>query len=91
VILTAALSSRDAMPAGGLTEGYNRLVLDLILKIVGALLLVAVGVAYVRGWRRLAAAGHPPARWRLTLYLLAPWRSPCWGSTKPPSRASRGT
>jgi len=71
VILTAALSSRDAMPAGGLTEGYNRLVLDLILKIVGALLLVAVGVAYVRGWRRLAAAGHPPARWRLTLYLLA--------------------
>jgi putative membrane protein len=45
--------------------------LDLVLKIVGALALVALGVAYVRGWRRLAAAGHPPPRWRLALYLVA--------------------
>jgi putative membrane protein len=46
-------------------------VLDLVLKVVGALVLVALGVAYLRGWRRLAAAGHPPPRWRLALYTLA--------------------
>jgi len=45
--------------------------LDLVLKIVGALVLVTLGVAYVQGWRRLAAAGHPPPRWRLTLYIVA--------------------
>jgi putative membrane protein len=46
-------------------------VLDLVLKIVGALILVALGVAYLRGWRRLAAAGYPPPRWRVALYTLA--------------------
>jgi len=51
--------------------GYNSLVLDLVLEIVGALVLVTLGVAYVRGWRRLAAAGHPPPRWRLALYVFA--------------------
>jgi len=45
--------------------------LDLVLKIVGALVLVALGLAYVRGWRRLAAARHPPPRWRLALYIVA--------------------
>ncbi len=44
---------------------------DLALKVVSALLLVALGIAYVRGWRRLAALRHPPPRWRLALYLLA--------------------
>ena len=52
-------------------ERYNPLVLDLVLKIVGTLVLVALGVAYLRGWRRLAAAGHRPPRWRLALYTLA--------------------
>jgi putative membrane protein len=46
-------------------------VFDLVLKIVGALSLVTLGVAYVRGWRHLTAARHPPPRWRLALYLLA--------------------
>jgi len=45
--------------------------LDLILKVAGALVLVALGIAYVRGWRSLAAAGYPPPRWRLALYILA--------------------
>ena len=45
--------------------------LRLVLEIFGALVLVAVGGAYVRGWRRLAAAGHPPPRWRAALYTLA--------------------
>jgi putative membrane protein len=46
-------------------------VLELVFKIVGALILVALGVAYVRGWRRLAGAGHPPPSWRLALYVFA--------------------
>jgi putative membrane protein len=64
------MKSTSCRPAT-LREGYNPLVFDLALKVVGALVLVALGVAYVRGWRHLAAAGHPPPRWRLALYLLA--------------------
>ena len=44
------------------------LVLEIALKVIVALVVVAAGGAYVRGWWRLRAAGHAPPRWRLALY-----------------------
>lgn len=41
-----------------------------MLKIVATVALVAVATVYGRGWRSLDRMGHPPARWRLALYLL---------------------
>ena len=44
--------------------------LEVFLKMLVSLGLVAVGAAYVRGWWRLRAAGYPSPRWRLALYVL---------------------
>ena len=41
-----------------------------MLKIVAALVLAAGAAAYGRGWWSLSSRGHPPAGWRLALYLL---------------------
>jgi putative membrane protein len=41
-----------------------------VLTTLGALLLLVVLVAYLRGWRRLRAAGHRPPRWRAVLYVV---------------------
>src|SRR5919201_6477804 len=41
-----------------------------MLKMVAALVLAAGAAAYGRGWWSLASRGHPPAGWRLALYLL---------------------
>jgi putative membrane protein len=44
-------------------------VLEVLLKTLVSLGLATVGAAYVRGWRRLSAAGYAPARWRLAVYV----------------------
>ena len=59
------------MPAGLREGAVQSFVLDLILRVLGALVMGLLGVVYVRGWRRLASAGHAPPRWRLALYMLA--------------------
>ena len=41
-----------------------------MLKVLGALFFASVLIAYVRGWRYLAAAGHRPPRWRALVYAL---------------------
>jgi putative membrane protein len=41
-----------------------------MLKVLGGLLLAGVLAAYVRGWWRLRARGHPPRAWRLAAYVL---------------------
>jgi cytochrome c oxidase assembly factor CtaG len=41
-----------------------------VLKALGLLVAVAVLIAYVRGWRYLAASGHRPPRWRFLVYAL---------------------
>ena len=42
--------------------------LEVLLKTLVALGLLAVGAAYARGWRRLRAARDAAPRWRLALY-----------------------
>ena len=44
--------------------------LEVLLKSLVSLGAVGAGVAYVRGWRRLRAAGYAAPRWRLLLYGL---------------------
>ena len=41
-----------------------------MLKTLGSLVLLAVLVAYLRGYRHLRAAGHRPPRWRAVLYVV---------------------
>ena len=43
---------------------------EAALKTLLALALVASATAYVRGWRRLCAAGHAPPVWRPASYVL---------------------
>lgn len=42
----------------------------MALKGLLSLLLVAVALAYGRGWRRLHARGHAPPRWRVASYAV---------------------
>jgi len=44
------------------------MLLDVALKSLLALLLAAVALAYGRGWARMHALGHEPARWRAASY-----------------------
>ena len=43
---------------------------EAALKTLLALALLAAATAYVRGWRRLRAAGYPPPLWRPASYIL---------------------
>ena len=43
---------------------------EAALKTLLALALLAAATAYVRGWRRLRAAGYPPPLWRPASYVL---------------------
>jgi putative membrane protein len=41
-----------------------------VLKALASLLIAAVMIAYLRGWRHLGATNHRPPRWRLIVYTL---------------------
>jgi putative membrane protein len=41
-----------------------------MLKMTATVVLFTVATVYWRGWWHLHRRGHPPARWRLALYLL---------------------
>ena len=44
--------------------------LEVIVKTLVVLGLLAIGAAYARGWRRLRGADYAAPRWRLALYAL---------------------